>query len=265
MAQRVKYVRSIRKILTYVYDSLLYPVYGNQGVVQEIALMRGYTSQQMIDYLESKHIIRMPALTDITYIASLKGLKLDVGKLRHLGLVGNDGEYWLQDRFVLPLRTWGGIIQALICWYPDNRKYITTGTIGFTSAASFFNMESYKNAFRFDDGVSRVFVVEGIFDALSISSLGYCALGNQGLDMSSVKKEMLSRFDEVYFIPDNDKPGRMSNKYCCKRSSHLWDTENGRLIKLEGSAKDMDDVIKQYNVSDLSYLMTNAPLLRVKT
>ena len=262
--QRQEYVKTIRRKLTGIYN-ILSSIYGGESVVDTIMTMRGYTDNRMRDYLLTKQIVRMPALSDITHFASGYGIKIDQQTLTHMGIVSPQGEYFLQDRFALPLRTWSGEIQALVCWYPDRRKYITTSTLGFTTVASFFNMESYPAAYKFPDGKSRVFVVEGIFDALSISSLGYCALGNQGLNLSNLKKEMLSRFDIVYFIPDNDEPGNKSNKYLCSRSTHLWDTPNGRLIKLDGPVKDMDDVIKYYKLPDLSSFMSDACLLRINT
>lgn len=263
VAQRQKYVSNIRRTLTFLTNTLG-EIYGGQEVVSELAEMRGYSDIRMINYLSTKGIFKAPPLSDITIIASRYGLHLDQQTLTHLGITSLQGDYFLQSRFVLPLRTWSGRVQAWVCWYPDKRKYITTGTLGFTTVASFFNMESYVEAFKYPDGVSRVFVVEGIFDALSIASLGYCAFGNQGLDLSPLKKEMLSRFDEVYFIPDNDAPGNKSNKYLCKSSTHLWDTPNGRLIKLDGSVKDMDDMIKACQPANLDMLMTKSPLLRVQ-
>lgn len=262
--RRQAYVAEIRRKLTGVMN-ILSSIYGGASVVDEVMTMRGYTSPRMREYLLSKNIVKMPALSDITYLASGYGIKLDQQTLIHMGLTSAQGDYWLQDRYAIPLKTWLGTIQALVCWYPDKRKYITTSTLGFTTVSTFFNMESYPAAYQFPDGLSRVFVVEGIFDALSIASLGYCALGNQGLDLGGLKKEMLSRFDIVYFIPDNDAPGNKSNKYLCGNSNHLWDIPNGKLIKLEGRAKDMDDVLKGYELTDLSSFMTDSCLLRVNT
>lgn len=262
--QRQAYVKEIRRKLTGVMN-ILSSIYGGESVVDEIMEMREYSDTRMRDYLLSKKIVKMPALSDITYLAAGYGIALDQQTLTHMGLTSAQGDYWLQGRYAIPIRTWNGTVLAVTCWYPDKRKYITTSTLGFTTVSTFFNMESYNKAFQFPDEVSRVFVVEGIFDALSVASLGYCALGNQGLDMSNVKKEMLSRFDIVYFIPDNDSPGDKCNKYLCKNSTHFWDTPNGHLIKLEGSSKDMDDVLKKYEMQDLSAFMTDACLLRIKT
>lgn len=254
------YLARVRRTLESVI-TVLHQNFGGADVLSELCQMRGYTDSRMFAHLADKKVFRMPNLSDIQILMKNS---LDAPTLRHLGLVDDAGNYFLEGRFAIPLRNYSGTPLALVCWYPDRRKYITTGTLGFTNTATFFNMDSYRQAFGFPDNISRAFVVEGIFDALSISSLGYCALGNQGLPLSPIKKEMLARFDEVYFIPDNDRPGRMSNKYLCTRSSHLWDTDNGHLIQITSSTcKDMDDVIKMGRLDNLDDWITDHKLLRV--
>lgn len=259
---RIRYVQHVRKLLTRLVD-ILCANFGSEDVVSELCMMRKYTDPRMFALLASKKVFKMPTLSDIQILASAQGITLDPALMRHLGLIDDSGNYFLEYRYVLPLRNYGGTVIALVCWYPDKRKYITTGTLGFTNTATFFNQESYTKAYKFPDGVSRVFVVEGIFDALSIESLGYCAFGNQGLAMSSIKKEMLTRFDKVYFIPDNDKPGRKSSKFTCLRSSHLWDIPNSTVIQLSGACKDMDDFIKMYGVQDLDKFLVTDPVLKI--
>ena len=254
------YLARVRRTLEDVI-TVLHQNFGGADVLSELCQMRGYTDTKMFAHLADKKVFQMPNLSDIQI---LMGNRLDAPTLRHLGLVDDAGNYFLEGRYAIPLRNYTGTPLALVCWYPDKRKYITTGTLGFTNTVTFFNADTYKQAFRFPDGRSRVFVVEGIFDALSISSLGYCAFGNQGLPLSAIKKEMLTRFDDVYFIPDNDRPGRMSNKYLCTRSTHLWDTPNGHLIQIvSDTCKDMDDVIKKGRLDDLDNWITDNQLLRV--
>lgn len=261
--KRQKIVHRVRLDLTHVYDTLCL-LLGTEDTASEIASMRGYTDSRMIRLLESKKIVKLPAFSDIQLLMRTRGFQFTINDYRLMGLIGDDGGYWLQDRYAIPLRSFDGYVIALVCWLPDNRKYITTGTLGFTSASTFFNMESYAKAAQFADGKTRVFVVEGIFDALSIESLGYCCFGNEGLALSAVKKEMLSRFDNVYFIPDNDNPGRKSNKYLTQFSSHHWDTPNGHLIRLTGAVKDMDDFVKRYSPANLNSLLTDSPYIKLE-
>lgn len=252
VAKRSEIVKSVREDLTKL-THILQEHTDVKEAVDEVMLMRKYTDDRMRNLLLEKGIIKMPTLSDIQLLCAANGLELDATKLRYLGLVDDSGNYFLEYRYAVPVKNYSGIVLALVCWYPDNRKYITTGTLGFTSSATFFNADSYKKAFD-ENGKSTVFVVEGIYDSLSIESLGYAAFGNQGLDMSPVKKEILSRFDKVIFIPDNDRPGMKSNKYTCIKSNHLWDIPNGHMIKLCGHIKDMDDLIKTYHFEDLDFL-----------
>lgn len=262
--ERLEMVRDTRNVLSQLVG-ILSEYSGGSDVIEELCKRRHYHDERMINLLKTKQIFLMPSLSDVQILAEVKGLHLTPQLMRSTGLVGDTGEFWLQDRYAIPLRNYSGDVIALVCWFPDARKYITTGTLGFSSTTTFFNQESYTKSRLPNSSQTIAFVVEGIFDALSIESLGYCAFGNQGLALSPVKKEMLSRFDMVYFIPDNDNPGSKSNKYLCKRSSHLWDTPNGRLIQLQGAVKDMDDFVKKFNPDSLDSWITSNRLLRVQT
>ena len=262
--ERLSVVRDTREVLSQLVG-ILSEYSGGSDTIDELCERRHYHDERMINLLKSKQIFLMPSLSDIQILAQASGLNLTPQMLRSTGLVGDNGEFWLQDRYAIPLRNYSGDVMALVCWFPDKRKYITTGTLGFSSTTTFFNQDSWKRARLQNSGQTVAFVVEGIFDALSIESLGYCAFGNQGLALSPVKKEMLSRFDRVYFIPDNDNPGSKSNKYLCKKSSHLWDTPNGHLIQLSGGVKDMDDLIKKYQPASLDDWITSNRLLRIQT
>ena len=263
IVERRELVSGTRKVLTQLVG-IIAEHFGGRGVVSTVCSMRGYSDKRMADLLMTKGIVQMPSLSDIQILAKARGLNLTPQMLRATGLIGENGDYWLQDRFAIPLRTYGGDVIALVCWYPDKRKYITTRTLGFSSTTTFFNQESYTKSKLNNSDKTVAFVVEGIFDALSVESLGYCCFGNEGLALSPVKKEMLSRFDEVFFIPDNDNPGRKSNKFLCRQSSHLWDTPNGKIIQLRGTkVKDMDDYVKLYAPETLDAWITTNQFLRI--
>ena len=261
MLQVVKTTRGILKQLCSCFEE----AFGGEAVIDELMERRKYKSEKMRALLLSKGIFKMPTLHEVQLIALANSIRLTAPMLRQLGLVSDSGDYFLEDRYAIPLCDWTGNPIALVCWYPDARKYITTTTYGFTATATFFNMQSYPKAVQ-PDGSTTVFVVEGIFDALSVESLGYCCLGNQGLDMSPIKKLMLQRFDRVIFIPDNDRPGRMSNPYLTIRSSHHWELPNSRMVALTGKIKDMDDFIKYLGIEDLEFIrQANTHLLKIDT
>lgn len=257
-------VQTTRGILKQFCDCFA-KAYGGEEVIDELMTRRNYSSDKMRTLLLSKGIFKMPTLHEVQLTARANGMLLTPPVLRQLGLVSDSGDYFLEDRYAIPLCDWTGAPIALVCWYPDARKYITTTTYGFTATTTFFNMQSYPKAVQ-PDGSTVIFVVEGIFDALSVESLGYCCLGNQGLDMSPIKKTMLQRFDRVLFIPDNDRPGRMSNPYLTIRSSHHWELPNSRMIALTGKIKDMDDLIKYLQLDNLDFMTQfTSRMLKVTT
>lgn len=254
----------VRQNLTRLTQELS-TMFCDEDCISELMTMRKYSDPRMYALLKSKGIFKVPCLSDIQVIAKAHNIPFSADYVRNYGLVGSNGGYWLQSRFCIPIRDIAGQVIAWVCWFPDNRKYITTGTLGFTNTSTFFNAESYAQCMQSDH--SRLaFVVEGIFDALSISSLGYCALGNQGLAMPPVKREMLNRFDTVVFIPDNDSAGRQSNPYLSPNSSHKWTAGTAtRIVELQGKCKDMDDMIKTYQPENLDFLLGKDSFTRVLT
>ena len=101
------------------------------------------------------------------------------------------------------------------------------------------------------ESTGLVYLVEGIFDTLSLRSLGFPVLGNMGLDMSLMKTEILSRFGKVIAIPDNDNAGRGTNPYLSgisgKGKKMAWTIKNENVIvKLPKGVKVSDDFIKGF-------------------
>lgn len=258
-------VMQVRENLTRLTNALS-KAFCDDSCISELMSRRKYTDTRMYALLKAKGVFQIPSLSDIQVFARANNIPFEAQDIRNYGLVGDNGGYWLQSRFCIPVRDIANQVIAWVCWYPDKRKYITTGTLGFTNTATFFNIESYAQS-AISDNKRLAFVVEGIFDALSINSLGYCALGNQGLALTPVKREMLNRFDTVVFIPDNDSAGRQSNVYLAPTSSHKWTTSQAemRVIELQGRCKDMDDVIKYIKPDNLDFLLTENSFTRVLT
>ena len=206
-------------------------------------------------------VFRLDYFSEILLVDS--DITIDKGKT--LGILDSKGDYLLQGRFAIPIRDINHQVTALVGWYPDVKKYITTPTYGFSKDGQFFNIECYEKAltgdyekyvsengeiYEYSKGV--VYLVEGIFDTLTLRALGLPALGNMGLDMSLVKTEILTRFGKVIAIPDNDKAGRRTNRYVSHLSSKrgtnsAWKIKNDHVIvQLPRGVKDVDDFIKGY-------------------
>ena len=71
------------------------------------------------------------------------------------------------NRFIIPVDDIAGHTVALIGYYPDYKKYITTPSPFFSKECMFFNFrQAYDLSIQEFGGL--VFLVEGIFDCLSL-------------------------------------------------------------------------------------------------
>lgn len=130
--------------------------------------------------------------------------KLKDEKFKDLALFSEEGNFLLNERYILPVRDMLGNIIALIGWYPDRKKYITTPSKFFSKDCLFFGLEQIS-----ETGLGKdYFVVEGIFDSLHIRAMGYNAVACMGITTSRVKKLLYGLFRRVVAIPDNDTQGR---------------------------------------------------------
>lgn len=121
-----------------------------------------------------------------------------------LGLFSKEGKFLLRERFIIPVRDILGNIIALIGWYPDNKRYITTPSKYFSKEALFFGMDQLGAGGLF----KPAFVVEGIFDSLALRSFGFRAYAHMGVSGSKYKLAMYGLFGSITAIPDNDDTGR---------------------------------------------------------
>ena len=170
-------------------------------------------------------------------------------------LVSN-GKYLLEGRYVIPVRDYAGNLVTLIGYYPDKKKYITAPTLFFSKRDTFFNIDlALELSWREFGGL--VVVVEGIFDAISLYSIGLPAVAVQGSTCVEDKECLLNYlFDKVTAIPDSDKIGQKATD-----RKHGWQLPiDACFVKLVGGyltrydeqgnyidvavIKDIDDFIK---------------------
>lgn len=263
MSYTVESVLDIRCRLTELVDILI-DTYSTDEVISEVMSLRGYNfspySEEIRKTLKEVGIFKFDYISDLTLVSP----KTTNEELNLFGLVNSDGSYFLSGRYVVPIRDIAGRVTALVGWYPDVKKYLTTTTIGFSKSGQFFNMECFSKSFDGDyakykdeetnevlESKGLVYLVEGIFDTLSLRSLNLPALGNMGLDMSLVKSEILTRFNKVIAIPDNDRAGMRTNPYLNRLSGSGKGTEwtiknNHVIVQLPKGVKDVDDFIKGY-------------------
>lgn len=265
----------VRRSLTQCFNSLS-GVYSSDQVIAEVMYLRKYDKSPYRDslysYLKSVGIFRVDSLADIAQVVS--GLTPEV--LRVFGWDNGHGDFLLSGRYIVPIRDITGNVTALVGWFPDDKKYITTPTYGFSKEGQFFGMETFQwswdGGYAVPEGtVSRepakrglTYLVEGIFDTLTLQALGFPAIGNMGLTMSSFKSEMLKRYDRVVVIPDNDKAGSTASPYRGllgkggsrglyrpSASVTAWKIPvDNVVIRLPEGIKDADDLIKGYACFD---------------
>ena len=135
-----------------------------------------------------------------------------------------------------------GNIVALIGWFPDEKKYITTPSRLFSKKCLFYGMEQLSMT-----GIGKnYFIVEGIFDSLSVRSLGYNCVAMMGISVSRYTEVLYSLFKNIVAIPDNDNEGRRVI------TEDRWRLpSNGKYLRLKGNCKDIDDVLKVYDMSNV--------------
>lgn len=166
-----------------------------------------------------------------------------------LGLF-KDGKFLLVNRFIFPVRDMLGNTVALIGWFPDDKKYITTPSKLFSKSCLFYGMEQLG-----ETGIGKnYYLCEGIFDVLSVRSLGIPAIGQMGINTSRVKEAMYPMFGKLIATPDNDRQGRdvlWNNKWALpSNSSYLrW---------VGDTSKDIDKLINSYEAEDIKGMLLDA-------
>ena len=251
------YYRACIKDMEDIYNDIKANFINVEQSVRELVTMRGYVlggeQHQLLQEMQicSCHIDTYEAWGN---------------KGRELGLYGSSsvGEFLLNDRYIIPVRDIAGGLIALIGYFPDYKKYITTPSPFFAKDTLFFNLDhAYPLSYKEFGGT--VFVVEGIFDCLSLRAIGLPAIATMGSDVSPVKKEILKIFRKVVYIPDSDRVGRRALNRYEKRGWNVPDTATA--IKLKGSVtfgsaengetpvvkpiKDMDDLVSWFDADSV--------------
>lgn len=209
-------------------------------VAYNICKLRGYYTERMSDMLQRAGFM---FIEDNSVYASLANAGDDIGLFKN-------GEFLLQNRFIFPIRDMLGNTIAFIGWFPDEKKYITTPSKFFSKSCLFYGMEQLL-----DTGLGgKYFICEGIFDTLSLRSIGINALGQMGISSGRVKESLYCLMSNIVASPDNDAQGRdviESDKW------HL--PTYGRYLKWIGDdSKDIDDLVNSYEATDIKEFLLQA-------
>lgn len=263
--EQVKLAKQVRQELTLFFEKVC-KVYCTDSLILELMAHRKYYNQPMFDTLKELGMFKVDYLSELTLAVP----DVTNEQLKLWGLINENGDFILGGRYVVPIKDIAGNVIALVGWHPrgGSRKYVTTPTFGFSRDASFFNLDCYSYAWEKWNGV--VYLVEGIFDTISLRSLGLPAIGNQGLEMSPIKAKILTRFSKVIAIPDSDNSGRsvnpLMNSFSGKEKKFIWSIENDSVfVILPQGVKDTDDFVKEFDCyDDLVSCQTSKYIKRLK-
>lgn len=233
----------------------------NEASLDEICRVRGYIQPTMREYFDSMDIYPL----DI----NLEDLREEFHnpEYEEVGLFTSEGFCILKDRYVIPVYDALGNLVTLIGWLNDFKRYITLATPSFSKSLDFFNIDMALPLAR-QQGF--IIVVEGIFDALSLSANGLPVVATMGSDVNNVKKSMLSLFNWVFVVTDNDKTGnKMELSWIIGSRSTLVKIKGVLHLDLEGDEKgldvpikDVDDLCKYYSSEDIQALFHKMNMTR---
>ncbi len=210
-------------------------------VVKEICEYRGYDVERMGDILLKAGFI------------SINMEKVDLEKVKKFGsdlaMFSVSGHFLMQGRYVFPVRDMLGNVLALIGWYPDDKKYVTTPSKLFSKECLFYGMEQLG-----ETGLGgRYIITEGIFDSLSARSLGLNCVAMMGISSSRYKEVLYTMFKQIVGIPDIDEQGRevlSLDKWKIPRNGKYFRWSNPKHYM-----KDLDCFINSYDSSDVRDLL----------
>lgn len=146
---------------------------------------------------------------------------------------------------MIPIRTASGVIKGFVGWDAANSLKLKNGAVDLTTYRTSNKLVFNKNNFFLTDhrvlegtfDTSCIFVVDGVFDAISLNANGIPAMALLGSSPSKCHYYFLHWYKHIYILSDNDEAGL----YLYKR---LHSAFNRALRVTQSEAKDIDDYIK---------------------
>lgn len=224
-----KYCQKFSRVWEYLCDTS----FEVGSVADEICSLRGYSPEGNMHKMLRNIGFVYPNQDqfDVKVVKSF-----DDGEL---GLFSEEGHFILNDRFIFPVRDMLGNIIALIGWLPDEKKYITSSSRFFSKKCLMFGLEQLKQT-----GIGKKYIlVEGIFDCISVRSLGLNCVALMGITATQYTEVMYTLFKKLVAIPDNDSEGRKVI------TDDRWKLpSNGTYLRWSGGLKDIDDLCTKYDM-----------------
>lgn len=181
---------------------------------------------------------------------------------QELGLTSKNGFYIHTNRFVLPIKDIQGNVLAMVGWYPDKRKYVTSNSALFSKGSMFYGMEELAGE-NGRVGVPRMVITEGIFDRLAVKSKGIPAVATMGINVTKQKTPWYQLFGRIVGTPDMDNEGtriRRSDGWNLKGKGRYleWTSEIPVSEEEVVSIKDIDNLLNLLDQGTAQELFTSA-------
>lgn len=224
----------------------------DSNYVDELSKIRGYVGEDQIKLIADMKL-GCCEIEDIEELGSFSN---------ELGLISQKGNFILNNRYLVPVEDISGNLVSIVGYLNDYRKYITVPAPFFSKECMFFNFrQAYELSWREYNGF--VILVEGIFDCLSLRSIGLPVIATMGASVSKIKGELLKLFKKVLAIPDDDATGR---KALDRYSRYGWKVpDNTTFLKFNGGTmdfngttlhcKDMDNFVSWYEAEDVREIL----------
>jgi hypothetical protein len=169
-----------------------------------------------------------------------------------------EGRFLLEDRYVFPVRDFEGNIIALIGWYRDVKKYVTTPSKYFRKDFLYFGMETLIEKDR-----KETLLCEGIFDTLAARSMGYRAVGAMGITVQRGKQMLYPMLGRFGAVADADRQGRLvvkEDRWGIPQGSRYltWDEFTVDLDDVTVKIKDLDDMLRYFDAESVRGVLDEA-------
>lgn len=192
----------------------------------ESVLERDFSEQrEFMSVIQEQRNIDVDYLLDrgCIFIPNAEYVRYHIGSLANNPLAGfyhNENPLW-QLHFILPIMDLTGAVVGIVGWDAYNKYKVSEGealslptykvstSLIFDRSKYFFtDTRLMESCYRgHEEGQRAIFIVDGVFDSVSLCEKGIPAISLLGSNLSQTVAFMLKFYDFIYVIHDNDSAG----------------------------------------------------------
>lgn len=240
-----------------VYNNLLHRIYlddldSQEYYLQFIATCRGVP----LSYLKKLNAIFVPNNEYLSYYGGSSILKQDYD------IYTNGICKWIHF-LLIPIRDLSKNIVGIVGWDVNHKVRAENGEKGLEMYRTSSKLVMNKNHYFLTDpdilehcfNTRVIFVVDGVFDAISLNNVGIPTIALLGSNTSSTLYYFLRWYNYVYVILDNDSAGIALLKKLKLSVPNVFGV-------YQNKTKDIDDLLRQYSkkVSNQLHSLLSNPL-----